>query len=136
MAKLTLSIIIFTLSFIPAKSVYKTVCDCSQPQTKGILDLEQPPHCKNNKSDPFPDEHVVLDTTFYSVVTKARPEITWNAHSCSQWTETKTITGSFWIGSFDTVYTTSTKHVEPGECWNMIQNYKCGGNTMIKSGST
>ena len=44
--------------------------------------------------------------------------------------------GSFWIGAFDTSYFHDSKYVEPFDCWNMINNKKCGGNEIIQSGTT
>ncbi|KZS02612.1 Uncharacterized protein APZ42_000275 [Daphnia magna] len=47
-----------------------------------------------------------------------------------QWTKTKKITGSFWIGSFDTVYSQETILITPLECWQMVNDKKCGDNNM------
>lgn len=133
MAKLTIFVITLVLIFNSVLAINKTVCDCSRPQTKGLLDLDEPPYCKQNKTNLQLD---AVDKTYYKIMTKTRPDISWPAYSCSQWIETKTITGSFWIGSFDTVYSTTTKEVEPLECWKMVKTLQCGGNTMVHNGNT
>ncbi|KAI9555943.1 hypothetical protein GHT06_018484 [Daphnia sinensis] len=40
------------------------------------------------------------------------------------------ITGSFWIGSFDTIYSQETKLITPLECWRLVNDKKCGENNM------
>ena len=92
------------------------VCDCSQLQSKGLLDL----HFKD---------------VIYDILAEAKTDVSWSAHSCTQFHETKTITGSFWVGSYDTVYTTTTLEVEPSECWKMVGT-RCGENTMDRNGGT
>ncbi|KZR95907.1 Uncharacterized protein APZ42_010041, partial [Daphnia magna] len=42
----------------------------------------------------------------------------------------KKITGSFWIRSFDTVYSQETILITPLECWRMVNDKKCGENNM------
>ena len=134
MVKLILLVINLIFIIQHVLSVYKTVCDCSQPQTQGLLDLDEPPNCYEDKTYPSLEPHTLLPRTFYELMTRTRPDIYWTAYSCSQWIETKTITGSFWVGSFDTVYTTTTKEVEPSECWKMVHSSKCGSNTMSRDG--
>ncbi|KAK4035894.1 hypothetical protein OUZ56_027973 [Daphnia magna] len=52
-------------------------------------------------------------------MTKQNPVKTWKGWTCKQWIKTKKITGSFWIGSFDTVYSQETKLLSAIECWEM-----------------
>ena len=71
----------------------------------------------------------------YRVVTKSnKPVVTWEGHTCSQWIQTKKITVSFWVGSFDTVFSHKTQEVEPSDCWGIIDGLKCGGNQVVKTG--
>ena len=112
-------------------AIYFSVCDCSKPTTKGLLDLKDPYYCKTT-----PITHGSASRTDYSLITRLKPSLKWKAYTCSQWVKTKRIIGSFWIGSYDTTYLHDSKFVEPADCWNMVQNFKCGGNIMIKSGST
>ncbi len=69
------------------------------------------------------------------MITKQKPTLTWKGWSCKQWVKSKKIIGSFWIGSFDTTFTQETYVVSPLECWDMINNKKCGENVM-QSGTT
>ncbi|KAI9549992.1 hypothetical protein GHT06_007060 [Daphnia sinensis] len=71
--------------------------------------------------------------TSYTLMTKQKPVKTWKGWTCKQWVRTKKITGSFWIGSFDTVFSQETKLISPLECWEMINDRKCGGNIMQAS---
>ncbi|KZR98291.1 Uncharacterized protein APZ42_006360, partial [Daphnia magna] len=61
---------------------------------------------------------------------KQKPVATWKGWTCRQWTKTKKITGSFWIGSLNTVYSQETKLITPLECWRMVNDKKCGYNNM------
>ncbi|KZS06531.1 Uncharacterized protein APZ42_029985 [Daphnia magna] len=61
---------------------------------------------------------------------------TWKGWTCKQWVKTKKITGSFWIGSFDTVFSQRTKLITQLECWDMVNDKKCGGNNMQSSPTT
>ncbi|KZS10100.1 Uncharacterized protein APZ42_025514 [Daphnia magna] len=48
----------------------------------------------------------------------------------SRYNPEKKITGSFWIGSFDTIYSKETKLITPVECWQMVNNKKRGENNI------
>ncbi len=124
-------VFVASVLIIPTTAVYKSVCDCSKPITKGLIDLKDPYYCKTT-----PIDHGPVALKDYSLVTRLKPTLRWKAYTCSQWIKTKRIIGSFWIGSYDTTYFHDLKHVEPADCWRMVQNLKCGRNTMIQSGST
>jgi hypothetical protein len=55
---------------------------------------------------------------------------------CSQWIETKKVTGSFWIGSYDTEHFRTTKEVSAKECWDMKIQLACAGNRNVINGKT
>ncbi|KAK4031113.1 hypothetical protein OUZ56_024639 [Daphnia magna] len=93
---------------------------------RGILDFELPYYCDNEKPE---TQHLRIPST-YTLVTKQKPAATWKGWTCRQWTKTKKITGSFWIGSFDTVYSQETIPITPLECWRMVNDKKCGANNM------
>ncbi|KAK4028152.1 hypothetical protein OUZ56_017412 [Daphnia magna] len=94
---------------------------------RGILDFESPYYCDNEKSEA---QHLSSIPTAYTLVTKQKPAANWKGWTCRQWTKTKKITGSFWIGSFDTVYSHETILITPLECWRMANVEKCGDNNM------
>ncbi|KAK4037604.1 hypothetical protein OUZ56_029635 [Daphnia magna] len=94
---------------------------------RGILDFELPYYCDNEKPE---TQHLPRIPTTYTLVTKQKPAATWKGWTCRQWTKTKKITGSFWIGSFDTVYSQETILINPLECWRMVNDKKCGANNM------
>ncbi len=68
----------------------------------------------------------------------AKEDITFKIEGlvCSQWIETKRITGSFWLGSCDTEYLHTTKEVSPTDCWGMKLKLECAGNRNAVNGKT
>ncbi|KAK4028685.1 hypothetical protein OUZ56_021689 [Daphnia magna] len=90
---------------------------------RGILDFELPYYCDNEKPE---TQHLPRIPTTYTLATKQKPAATWKGLTCRQWTKTKKITGSFWIGSFDTVYSQEKILITPLECWRMVNDKKCG----------
>jgi len=108
------------------------VCDCNKAKTRGILDVNRPYYCQPNKAV---TPHHRRFATNYTLITKQKPTTTWKGWSCKQWVRSKKIVGSFWIGSYDTTYTQETHLVSPLECWEMVNNRKCGENAM-QSGAT
>ncbi|KAI9553657.1 hypothetical protein GHT06_021584 [Daphnia sinensis] len=111
----------------PTHPIYATVCDCNNVKIRGILDLESPYYCNN---DAMENQHSTRIPTSYTLITNQKPAATWKGWTCRQWTKTKKITGSFWIGSFDTTYSKETKLITPLECWRMVNDKKCGENNM------
>ncbi|KZS03381.1 Uncharacterized protein APZ42_033899 [Daphnia magna] len=114
-------------SFNPTYPIYASVFDCNNMKIRGILDFESPYYCDNEKSEA---QHLSSIPTAYTLVTKQKPADNWKGWTCRQWTKTKKITGSFWIGSFDTVYSHETILITPLECWRMANVEKCGDNNM------
>ncbi|KAK4007029.1 hypothetical protein OUZ56_012184 [Daphnia magna] len=114
-------------SLNPTYPIYASVCDCNNMTIRGILDFELPYYCDNEKPE---TQHLPRIPTTYTLVTKQKPAATWKGWTCRQWTKTKEITGSFWIGSFDTVYSQETILINPLECWRMVNDKKCGNNNM------
>ncbi|EFX73347.1 hypothetical protein DAPPUDRAFT_109816 [Daphnia pulex] len=108
------------------------VCDCNKAKTRGILDVNRPYYCQPNKA--ATQHHRRFDTN-YTLVTKQKPTTTWKGWFCKQWIKSKKIVGSFWIASYDTTYNQETHLVTPLECWEMVNNRKCGENAM-QSGAT
>ncbi|KAI9554962.1 hypothetical protein GHT06_020246 [Daphnia sinensis] len=125
-------LLIFILSTLETyQTIYVTVCDCKNTKTRGILDINSPYYCE--KENPDSRQHQPRFQTSYTLMTKQKPVKTWKGWTCKQWVRTKKITGSFWIGSFDTVFSQETKLISPLECWEMINDRKCGGNIMQAS---
>ncbi|KAI9565109.1 hypothetical protein GHT06_008877 [Daphnia sinensis] len=116
----------------PTHPIYATVCDCNNVKIRGILDLESPYYCNN---DAMEKQHSTRIPTSYTLITNQKPAATWKGWTCRQWTKTKKITGSFWIGSFDTIYSQETKLITPLECWRMVNDKKCGENN-VQTGPT
>ncbi|KAI9551348.1 hypothetical protein GHT06_005864 [Daphnia sinensis] len=124
----TILLTLFLLQNInPTHPIYATVCDCNNVKIRGILDLESPYYCNN---DAMEKQHSTRIPTSYTLITNQKPAATWKGWTCRQWTKTKKITGSFWIGSFDTIYSQETKLITPLECWRMVNDKKCGENNM------
>ncbi|KAI9557148.1 hypothetical protein GHT06_016955 [Daphnia sinensis] len=125
----TILITLCLLQYInPTHPIYATVCDCNNVKIRGILDLESPYYCNN---DAMEKQHSTSRIpTSYTLITNQKPAATWRGWTCRQWTKTKKITGSFWIGSFDTIYSQETKLITPLECWRMVNDKKCGENNM------
>ncbi|KAK4045744.1 hypothetical protein OUZ56_033645 [Daphnia magna] len=114
-------------SLNPTYPIYASVCDCNNIKIRGILDFELPYYCDNEKPE---TQHLPRIPTTYTLVTKQKPAATWKGWTCRQWTKTKKITGSFWIRSFDTVYSQETILITPLECWRMVNDKICGNNNM------
>jgi len=125
-------IIYIIITVQTVSNLYMPVCDCNKAKTRGILDVNRPYYCQPNKA--VIPHHRRFDTN-YTLVTKQKPTTTWKGWSCKQWVKSKKIVGSFWIGSYDTTYNQETHIVSPLECWEMINNRKCGENAM-QSGAT
>lgn len=106
-------------------AIVSPVCDCTNVKTRGILDINSPYYCDNPTT-----HHQQRFFTNYTLMTKQKSIRTWKGWTCKQWVKTKKITGSFWIGSFDTVYSKEAKPMSSAECWEMINEKKCGGNQM------
>ena len=128
---LQLFLLFIILYILPTDAIYKSVCDCSKPKAKGLLNLNDPYYCKIT-----PPDHTEERLKDYEIITTVRPAQKWKAYTCSQWVKTKRIVGSFWIGSFDTTYFHDSMFVDPADCWNMVMNKKCGGNTIVHHGTT
>ena len=109
------------------------VCDCSKPQTQGLLDLTDPKYCGSVHAD-YPKQ--AKEEVNYEIITKVKKDLEWKGLTCSEWTVTKKITGSFWIGSYDTEHFHNTRLVSQEECWNMVQSETCGGNKIVKNDKT
>lgn len=132
MEKIPLFLCILT-TFQTANTIYSSVCDCKNAKTRGILDINSPYYCDK---DNLEINHQRRFPTNYTLMTKQKPIKTWKGWTCKQWVKTKKITGSFWIGSFDTVFSQETKLITPLECWDMVNDKKCGGNNMQSSPTT
>ena len=127
-----LVIICITIIIHTVTNLYIPVCDCNKAKTRGILDVNKPYYCQTDHADA---PHKNRLTTNYTLITKQKPTTTWKGWSCKQWVKSKKIVGSFWVGSFDTTYSQETHLVSASECWEMVNNKKCGENAM-QSGAT
>ncbi|EFX65393.1 hypothetical protein DAPPUDRAFT_117305 [Daphnia pulex] len=104
--------------------------------TRGLLDLTDPEYCfklHNAKEDGYKSMSKPVN---YKVVTTMDTVLKLQGLVCSQWIETKRITGSFWIGSYDTEHFHATKAVDPKECWDMKLQLNCAGNRNVVNGKT
>ena len=127
------STLCFFLTFLPVNSIVTSVCVCTKPKTRGLVDLSDPKYCGTINATYPKLGNRIAD---YRIFSKSQNTLTWKGFVCSEWIHTKKITGSFWIGSFDIVFSHKTKQVEPSECWKIINNKKCGGNSVISTGTT
>ena len=123
---------IFWIVFLAQMSMYMatyssttnliTVCDCTKPKTKGLIDLKIPPYCDHAHSY----THTKPENTKYTIVSKNRPPYYFRGYLCEKWIKEKKIIGSFWIGAFNTEYQQYSKEVSRDECWKMVTELKCG----------
>ena len=113
-----------------------SICDCSKPVTRGLLDLNDPEYCF--KQGEKRDEHKRISSPpiFYRIITKQDHDRKIDALLCSKWVETKKITGTFWLGAFDTEYFHTTKEVSKQECWDMKLKFACETNKNVLNGKT
>ena len=110
-----------------------TVCDCNKPNTRGLLDLTDPNYCGIQHTDYQKFYNMSVN---YKIVTKQKHHLKFPGLTCSEWTQTKRITGSFWYWSYDTEHFHTTRAVTQDECWNMKQSQNCAGNKIIKNDKT
>lgn len=116
-------ILFYFCSVVKTSEQQFQACDCNSPVHKGIVDIQDPVYCTENIKNKVSSYNVT-----YTVYTKKRPPKTFKAYLCEMGIKTKTITGSFWVGVYDTVYTQKTLEVDSETCWRMIETKKCGFN--------
>ena len=102
------------------------VRDCERLATRGLLALDTPPYCSVNATTPYSSTSYVR----YSILVQKHQEHAWTVYISSEWTKTKTIVGSFWVGAYDTTFSHVTRSVSTLDCWNMVKNHKCNGYAM------
>ena len=74
-----------------------TVCDCSNPIVKGIIDLSVPEYCDHAE----PHRHKQPQKfEGYTIVTKKKDTFFFQGNVCEMWIKEKKITGSFWVEFF------------------------------------
>lgn len=130
------SIYYLLIIFAPINPIKISICDCTKPVTRGLLDLTDPEYCfkpHHAKEDGY---KAMSKPISYKVVTTMDTLLKLEGLVCSQWVETKRITGSFWIGSYDTEHFHTTKAVDPKECWDMKLQLNCAGNRNVVNGKT
>ena len=132
--KLTLLIVQLLHILTSTSQLSISVCDCANPVTKGLLDLNDPEYCFKQEATKEDKEKETSRPLTYRIVTKQAHTLKVPAFVCSKWIETKKITGNFWIGSFDTEYYHTTQEVNPTECWEMKDKLKCGNNKNVVNG--
>ncbi len=125
-----------SIVFTPILTLNIHICDYSKPVTRGLLDLTDPDYCFKNHTDKEDEQKVMSKLVTYYVATKIQTDLRVEGLVCSQWIETKKITGSFWVGSYDTEHFHTTKEVSPQECWEMKSLLNCAGNKNIVNGKT
>jgi hypothetical protein len=118
------------------KPIKITICDCMKPVTSGLLDLNDPEYSFQNQVDREENEKVLSKPISYRIATKEETEFKIEGLVCSQWMETKRITGNFWLGSYDTEYLHTTKEVSSADCWKMKLQFECAGNRNAVNGKT
>ena len=126
-----LLIILFLFQLFQQLDASFIACDCNDISTKGILNYDELDICKKGSEI----KNIKIPVT-YHLITKRKPSINFKGFMCEKWIKTLKITGSFWLGDFDTEHLQTTKRVEPQECWDMIRNLNCNGNKMIKDEKT
>jgi hypothetical protein len=72
-----------------------TVCDCSQAEVVGLMDIQQSSYCDEKllRQTPVPTKNAFFITE--------EPHSTWTGNLCTAWLKEKNITG-FFFGGFDT----------------------------------
>ena len=134
MEKFALLLTVYVLSNIePLSTLTISICDCTTPVTGGLLDLKDPEYCFQRATDGEHKKPMTKALT-YRLFTRQDYDLKLEALVCTRWKETKRVSGSFWVGAFDTEYFHTTEEVSSEDCWNMKLNLKCGDNTNVKNG--
>jgi len=107
------------------------VCDCSNPTVKGIIDLSIPKYCDH--TEPY-HHYKPQRSEHYTIVTKKKDTFFFQGNVCEVWIKEKKITGSFWVGSYDTEFHEYTRFVSQHECRMMVETGLCGKNKMVQIG--
>lgn len=106
-----------------------TVCDCKNMEIKGIVDLKPPEYC--NHAEPY--RHAAPRKMFYNILTSDTFTYKFIGHVCEMYIREKKITGSFWIGSYDTEYHEYSVPVAEEDCKRMVTKRLCGeSGTMLE----
>ena len=114
---------------IVVESHILTICNCTKPIVKGIIDLKKPPYCK------LPPSTLAREQVKYSVITKTKIW-RWTGYACAQWIAQKEVSTDF-LFAHDTIFKKSVVKVTPEACWKTIEvQHQCGTNTMTKDGTT
>lgn len=106
-------------------------CDCSNPTTSGIIDIQDPSYCNTIGNVVERKQNVT-----YRVLGHQNGRTAWTGYYCSEWLNVKEITGAFWYGVYDTVYKKISKDVSPADCKRIVADYKCAGHQVDRSGNT
>ena len=125
-------LLLLSFFFLLVKGISEfSLCDCNRPATKGIIDYALPTYCKNK------GQNITVHKALYSLYSTEPIRTTLKATMCEKWEKVLKITGTFWIGSFDTVRTQYTVPISAEECRNMKNSNKCGTgdeeHTMVES---
>jgi hypothetical protein len=120
-------IIIMLMKAFAGKS--HIICDCERARTKAVIDLSVPDYC--NHMEKY--THVKPRTVPFRLVSKKKPPYKIDAFLCEMYIKELTITGSFWVGSYDSVYRQYTRSVNIDDCKRMINDKLCIDNKVEES---
>lgn len=117
--------IIILLAASSVSAIVTTVCDCSKPITRGIIQFADG-NCEANTETP--------PTTFvkYEVYTEQREAVKFPAFVCGRWKMIKHITVTF-FGNIVVVPERIAMDTTPAECQIMQQSLRCGEQPMTNS---
>jgi hypothetical protein len=85
-----------------------TVCNCSQAEIVGLMDIQQPSYCNASIETAVP-------TKYEFFITEEPYLSTWSGNLCMAWLKEKNVTG-FFFGGFDTNTALNIQTVSTKEC--------------------
>ena len=120
---MTPTLLLIPIAASAANVKVSTVCDCTKPRINGLIDTQIPDYFTRDQ----PVQPKTRELT-YKLMTSTREEVTWKGYSCSIWTHTKRIIGSFWAGSFDTTFSQTSILISEHACWTLSGNKNAMGD--------
>lgn len=124
---------IILIAITPSSSNAQTlpirICNCTHPETKGIVNTAKPAYCQQGST-------ATNITEVHYVIHAEERGMHWKGYACSQWLAQKEVSIFFW-GSHDTILRKSILKVTPEECWKTITYQQmCGNSLMQPDGKT
>jgi hypothetical protein len=83
-----------SILFASTNPIKISICDCMKPVTRSLFDLTDPEYCFKLHRDKYDVQKAMSKPISYKVITTMNAVLKMEGLVCSQWIETKKVTGS------------------------------------------